>query len=858
MIPIRIRISGFLSYIQPVELDFTGFNLACISGANGAGKSSLLDAMTWVLFGEARLKEDADAVINSSGSVKEAQVIFEFEYEGQRYKVIRTRARKKTSQLEFMVTDAHEHWKTLTESTMSKTEESIRNTLRLDYRTFTNASFFLQGKADQFAQQKSSERKQTLSTVLGLEQWESYKNRASEKRKEIERQQAINQGRLQEIEQELDQEPERKAALVAVQKELASAEETRKTKETALESLRRLAASLNEQKKMVDLINDQYQRLQQERQETAEKIDARQTEFEASSAMLARADEIQAKYDNWQRLRKELEHWDAVSRNFHEYEAQRQEPLREIERERARMEQEIQGLTREEAKIEQVNAGISERKKNLEKAQHELASTQAALEKRSALEVELRSGNDSLGQLRAEYAQFKREQKEIEEQIERLKGVQGSKCPFCGQPLTEEDRSKHISTLNKQLKQKNESLLKSEAEGKRIRSLCEQLEKDLGSLQGLEIRLASQKHLEGQEESALQRDLSLINDWKTTNAPRLTVLKKLLETQDFAQTARAKLAEVDALLKELGYDSAAHDAVRQAELTGRSSEETLRQLTAAQASLSGLEREIKELKSQRKKLDSSIEVQEKQYHQALEKYESEAAALPDIRQLEMELMNLRESENLLRMKVGQAHQSVNVLAELTRQQTNFRSQQDELMQQSGRYKTLERAFGKDGLPAMLIEQALPEIEQRANDILDRLSSGSMNVRFATQKAYKDKNREDQKETLDIIISDALGERPYELFSGGEAFRVNFAIRMALSHLLAQRAGARLQTLVIDEGFGSQDADGRQRLIEAINMVQPDFEKILVITHLEELKDSFPARIEVTKTPAGSQLKVITG
>jgi len=74
-------------------------------------------------------------------------------------------------------------------------------------------------------------------------------------------------------------------------------------------------------------------------------------------------------------------------------------------------------------------------------------------------------------------------------------------------------------------------------------------------------------------------------------------------------------------------------------------------------------------------------------------------------------------------------------------------------------------------------------------------------------------------------------------------------------VLAHRAGARLQTLVIDEGFGSQDANGRQRLIEAINQVRGDFEKILVITHLEELKDAFPARIEVEKGAAGSTVRV---
>ena len=168
----------------------------------------------------------------------------------------------------------------------------------------------------------------------------------------------------------------------------------------------------------------------------------------------------------------------------------------------------------------------------------------------------------------------------------------------------------------------------------------------------------------------------------------------------------------------------------------------------------------------------------------------------------------------------------------------------------------ERAFGKDGVPALLIEQALPEIEAHANDLLDRLSNGVMSVRFVTQAEYKDKKREDLKETLDILISDGSGSRDYETFSGGEAFRVNFAIRLALSRVLAQRKGARLQTLVIDEGFGSQDAQGRQRLIEAINAVKNDFAKILVITHLDELKDAFPNRVEVEKGEMGSEVRVV--
>ena len=128
----------------------------------------------------------------------------------------------------------------------------------------------------------------------------------------------------------------------------------------------------------------------------------------------------------------------------------------------------------------------------------------------------------------------------------------------------------------------------------------------------------------------------------------------------------------------------------------------------------------------------------------------------------------------------------------------------------------------------------------------------MHVKFETQKETK---KGTVQETLDIVIGDELGTRSYEMFSGGEAFRINFAVRIALSRLLARRAGAPLPTLIIDEGFGTQDAGGIEKLKEAITSIQDDFDKILVITHLDELKDAFPARIDVVKTADGSTISV---
>jgi exonuclease SbcC len=111
------------------------------------------------------------------------------------------------------------------------------------------------------------------------------------------------------------------------------------------------------------------------------------------------------------------------------------------------------------------------------------------------------------------------------------------------------------------------------------------------------------------------------------------------------------------------------------------------------------------------------------------------------------------------------------------------------------------------------------------------------------------------ETLDILVSDELGTRKYDTFSGGERFRVNFALRIALSQFLARRAGARLQTLVIDEGFGSQDEIGRERLVDAINAIRPDFNLIIIVTHIDELRDQFPIHIEIRKQATGSTILV---
>ncbi len=243
------------------------------------------------------------------------------------------------------------------------------------------------------------------------------------------------------------------------------------------------------------------------------------------------------------------------------------------------------------------------------------------------------------------------------------------------------------------------------------------------------------------------------------------------------------------------------------------------------------------------------------------------AAIPAAREAVADLPGLVEQQRALAHRlaearerlqgthrdIGQAQARIDRLLGLEEQRREKAAVQASTANQKGIYDQLATAFGKGGVQALLIEQALPELENQANELLGRITDHRMTLKLESQRERRGGG--EPHETLDIRISDELGTRAYETYSGGEAFRVNFALRIALSRLLAHRSGAPLPTLFIDEGFGTQDAAGLERLVEAIQAIQDDFQKIVVITHIEELKEAFPVRIEVTKGDDGSTFSV---
>ena len=393
MIPIKLTITGFLSYRDTVELDFTSFDLACISGPNGAGKSSLLDAFTWALFGQARKRDES--LINLQSSAAEVTLIFE--YEGNTYKAQRTLPKGKTTSLEFQIREPSDgKWKTLTGHTLRDTQGYIERTLRLDYETFVNASFFLQGKADQFTQQKASDRKRILGSILGLEVWEIYRQRVNDKRKAAESEIYNLDGRAAEINTELGEEGTRTERLALLQTELKHLAKARKAQEQLLEQARKVDTTLAEQRKLLAMVGRQLESAQLRQGELEGRLATRKQERDEYTRRVSNAAEIETAYANWQSLRLELEHWDEVAATFREHEARRQAPRMEIEAERARLNQELEQLRLAEGTVQAQQATLAELRVQVETARQELDRAEQSISQRVELDTELQAARQRL------------------------------------------------------------------------------------------------------------------------------------------------------------------------------------------------------------------------------------------------------------------------------------------------------------------------------------------------------------------------------------------------------------------------------------------------------------------------------
>ncbi|MBA7596852.1 hypothetical protein ES703_03842 [subsurface metagenome] len=855
MIPIKLALKNFMCYRDNVPpLSFAGIHIACLCGDNGNGKSALLDAITWALWGKTRAKSD-DELIHVGRT--EMEVEFEFASGQDRYRVIRKRARPRVNRpghslLELQIA-TDEGFRPITGSSIRETQHKITEILRMDYDTFINSAFLLQGRADEFTVKLPSERKEVLARILDLSLYDGLEERAKIYARERENQYQELTHAIAEIDSELTRKGEYEAELGVMREAIAE-----------------LESDLGRQESRVDALKERKRELDFKREQLAQ-LEGRISQAQRELAYLrSRAEEHREKVRDYERVISERTAIGEGFQRFLEMKRDNEELNSKAiiwvnaNSRRSQLEQAVaqaKGELVTEQRIGQDRIGQLEPKVSM------LSALEAELTQVKVQMAELEGWEEELGQkrrhaqerlsevrlLEAQCAQLEAEIRTLEEKIDLLTPEE-ARCPLCEAELGIEGRNRIMAKYEEERKGKVEASAANRRQLEHTRGEHRSLEAEVAQLEEKVNREraageARVNTLEGKITEARQAEVELVGEKE-----RLTALEGRLAKGEFAPEEQRELGEVLAQLAELGYDSERHDEVRRRLAEVEVYEAMQRNLEQAQGSIDGERQSLAEAEqaASAKEADLSAEAQEREaLSQAL-------VALPEV---EAELVEAQqvydtflERQRQGRDKLVEVETRLKDLA--LREQIKVEKEKALLQasREKGIYDELAAAFGKKGIQAWIIEQALPEIEEEANRLLSRMTDNRMHVKMETQRAYKTKKAE-TLETLDINISDELGTRRYEMYSGGEAFRINFALRIALSRLLARRAGAPLPTLFIDEGFGTQDSSGREKLIEAINSIQDDFEKIIVITHIEELKDTFPVRIEVSKTSEGSMIEV---
>ena len=665
----------------------------------------------------------------------------------------------------------------------------------------------------------------------------------------------------------------------------------------------------------------------------ASQLEALQGQSRENQTLLARADEVEAAYQQFQKHRQQQERLDSLQLKASPLLQRHQRLQAEIDRAGARLSARLEQLQTVATQLDERVAAAPQVRSRVSTVDAELLELDKKRQLRQQVQERGQDRRALQERLQEQQRACERELGDLENKLELLQAP-GAACPLCQRPLDEEhkqaafDKTEARQTeLQQQIWVLRDRLAVTEKELQILRAEYRNISDELGSYERL---LQQRGQLEAQlsDSSALEMQVREI-------AREQAGLLQALEIGNFAGELRAELEAVETELQHLDYDERTHALVRGEVERWRWAEakrsrlEDIRQRQTELASLQPqlqhkmqiLEGEIDRLQADSPlqqeidRLEAAIAdlgydraehnrtlaaLQQTQVwvarYQHLERAKAEypqlherhrelqtlhqqrltdlqtlrtqlddlvarMAATPDygaqLQALNERLQRRRQDLDAAIATQGRLEQQLSQLAEVEEQIKATKTQIEGAKRQQRIYQELVQAFGKNGIQALTIENALPQLEAQTNQILARLTGNQLHVQFITQKTTRSRSKKNAKliDTLDIAIADACGTRPYETYSGGEGFRINFAIRLALAKLLAQRAGTALQMLIIDEGFGTQDAAGCERLIAAINAIATDFDCILTVTHMPQFKEAFQSRIEISKSSDGSQIRV---
>jgi DNA repair protein SbcC/Rad50 len=784
---VRLNSLHMLNFRQHCDTRITfDLGLTGIIGPNGSGKSTILEAIAWALYGQSAARGTRESIrFLRAGPRAQVRVELDFELGRHRYRVVRG------------LTNAELYLDGATApiaNSITGVTDLLTRRLGMTQREFFNTYFTGQKELSVMAAMQPSERAKFLSQVLGYE-----KLRAAQELVRSARGQIVAQ--LSGLRTGMPDPDVVRRTLAEVEERLAAA--TRRADEA--ERHREESAAV------VAALTPQWEQLQREREQWQE-LASELRVAESEEAGLARdLDRLQRELTDTAAARAELER---IARDLAPLadvanEFQRLEVLAREEGRRQTLSDSLRVLEEELARLRERQARIAnaplleeEVTVELERKRLELDEIQGRLEARHTEWVRDRQEAETKRQaLRQQYA-------ELRDQRERLvaAGEEGA-CPTCARPLGGHYRQV-LDLLDEQIETVR-------VDGAYFKARLEQLEEMPDDVKALDER----RRVSVQEVSALERRLTKVQ-------------VALQELSQLGRDLAGKDQRLATLLRDLaaippGYDAARHQALRQ-EI------ERLTPLDAKAARLSAqierepqLQRERERVLQTRQVLGSrlgtlrarraGVAFSEQEFADLRSRHE---AALGALRGAELAAVAADGDVANARTVREMAEQAQRELARI-------QQKLDDLVHGKRLHDELDRAYSD--IRTDLNLQLRPEISELASAFLTDL----------TDARYSEVELDDQYRLT--VLEDGV---PKPVISGGEEDLANLVFRLAISQMIAERAGQSFSLLILDEVFGSLDEARRHNVVELLRRLRDRFEQVILITHIDTVREGVDRVISV--------------
>ncbi len=887
MVPLILHIKNFLSYGPFLQsISFENHHLICLSGNNGNGKSALLEAITWSLWGYARrihgVTKDDQSLVRMGE--KDMYVGLEFLVNQVRYVVRRSyvlSGKKNHSELVFGIcTSDGIITKSLTENTQRDTQEKINQILGVDYETFTNSVFLKQGQSNEFSKKNPKDRKEILGKILGINELERVRKLILEDVRALQESAKIHEKQLE-----------------IVQGQCISSDELNNWHKRLLEER---SQYISKKESYVLLKNEENEqknnkaKLMYERQDIINTLSKKELQKKELRTKIIQDADFYRNAKSWYRI---IQHeYSLQSDTINEcivLLVQKKDELESfiLEANKAQKELYQRKLTvheRYEDQIRSISELLWKEKSNFVSLQEKISFLK---KQQIAFNDFLVKNDESILQLKRELSVVKNDEevyfslevrciylnKKIKllqiksnvlhalygttnQSYELLVSAASEKCPTCSSELHEETKKNILFDLTIQRERIKKLIDQRRKRTEIITKQLKMLEEQCSLKRYVFTKKKEILFLSQQKEESHIRSQKELHD----GMDELAIVESAFNA--CAMSIDSREISIQSLRKEQSEAHFFDDHYQKLE-------KQIVLYEVYQKKYSLLEKHLATMQAFKNVSQSYCFKESKKNIKAMIaelRLIGDIASSDHIKTIDDHIKNAEEKIQFISLQCEQMHEELLAFHQSLAQdhaQYKAREEKQQEISDSINYHKTHYALAvesftqknefcgilsRDGLQAALIEQVIPTIELEANDLLDRLSDGQARI---TIESIRDLKSGKPKETLDIIISDALGTRPYEFFSGGEAFRIDLALRIALAKTLAKRSGSSLQTLIIDEGFGSQDAGGIEAIVQALQKIKEDFQKIIIVSHLSSFKDHFSTHFIVHKTPQGSVVKV---